>query len=224
MDLGTIGTILIIIIIIVIVIRLLNKKKIIYQMTSSKEQVIDASTLELSTTNTQHSTYSIWFYISDWSINFGEKKYIFKRELGSVSSLDVYLHETVPQLSIKVKVLSNDSNFKTCTLSGIELQKWNSLIFSINTSTIDIYMNGEMVQSQYLEGIVNIDSNANVIISPGGVGFNGWNSKFQYWTQYMNPNQVKNIYNQGHGASQEKDLRVNISLYKGDVRRANIVI
>jgi hypothetical protein len=129
----------------------------------------------------------------------------------------------VPQLSIVIKI-KGVRQYKTCTISDIELQKWNSLIFSINTNTIDIYMNGELIQSQYLEGIVDIDDAANVIISPGGIGFNGWNSKFQFWKQYMNPNQVKNIYNQGHGASEEKDLRVNISLYKGDVRRANIVI
>jgi hypothetical protein len=201
---------------------MLNKKKIVYQMSASTEQVIDATTFETLETNAQHETYSFWFYINDWSANFGEQKYLFKRANGSDSSLEVYLHETVPQLSIKVRL--NPSGYKTCTLSDIELQKWNSLIFSINTSTIDIYMNGEMVQSQYLDGIVNIDKSSNVIISPGGLGFNGWNSKFQYWTQYMNPNQVKHIYRQGHGAAEDKDLRVNISLYKGDVRRANIVI
>ena len=216
-----IGMILIIIIIIGIIIRLLTKKKLVYQMSASKEQVIDATTLGLTTGNTQHSTYSLWFYINDWSVNFGQEKCLFKRAIGSNKSLNVYLNETMPKLSIYVKTVGSS---KTCTLSDIELQKWNSLIFSINTNTIDIYMNGELVQSQYLDGIVDIDDAANVTISPGGLGFNGWNSKFQYWSQYMNPYQVKNIYNQGHGASEEKDLRVNISLYKGDVRRANIVI
>ena len=218
-----IGIILVIIIIIFIVIKLLTKKKIVYQMSGSKEQVIDATTLGLTTGSTQHSTYSFWFYINNWSVNFGQQKILFKRAVGEDDSLNVYFHETVPQLSIVIKALGGRP-YKTCTISDIELQKWNSLIFSINTNTIDIYMNGELIQSQYLDGIVNIDDAANVIISPKGIGFNGWNSKFQFWKQYMNPNQVKNIYNQGHGASEEKDLRVNISLYKGDVRRANIVI
>jgi hypothetical protein len=40
----------------------------------------------------------------------------------------------------------------------------------------------------------------------------------------MNPREVKRIYNQGNGSATTQDLRLNISLYKGDERRVNLVI
>jgi hypothetical protein len=119
---------------------------------------------------------------------------------------------------------STGGKYTNCIVEDIELQKWINLVFSINANTIDIYINGEMVKSQILSGIASISNSNKLFISPNGKGFNGWNSKFQYWTHYMNPRQVKNIYNQGNGSSTTKELRLNVSLYKGDERRANLVI
>jgi hypothetical protein len=114
--------------------------------------------------------------------------------------------------------------YTNCVIEDVELQKWINLVFSINTNSIDVYINGEMIKSQILNGIASISNSNKVFISPNGKGFNGWNSKFEYWTHYMNPREVKKIYNQGNGSSNTKDLRLNISLYKGDERRANLVI
>ena len=115
-------------------------------------------------------------------------------------------------------------NYTNCIIEDIELQKWINLVFSINTNSIDVYINGEMVRSQFLNGIASVSNSNKVFISPNGKGFNGWNSKFEYWTHYMNPREVKRIYNQGNGSATTQDLRLNISLYKGDERRANLVI
>ena len=50
------------------------------------------------------------------------------------------------------------------------------------------------------------------------------NSNFQFWPYYMNPRQVENVYRRGNGSPPEEDIRLNISLYKGDEKRANIII
>lgn len=136
---------------------------------------------------------------------------------------------TSRQTPIKTTTISgygskSNGKYTNCIIEDIELQKWINLVFSINTNSIDIYINGEMVKSQFLNGIASIKNSNKVFISPNGKGFNGWNSKFEYWTHYMNPKEVKKIYNQGNGSSTTKDLRLNISLYKGDERRANLVI
>jgi len=133
------------------------------------------------------------------------------------------------QFPIKTNAISgygtkSSGKYTNCVIEDIELQKWINLVFSINTNSIDVYINGEMVKSQILNGIASISNSNKVFISPNGKGFNGWNSKFEYWTHYMNPREVKKIYNQGNGSSNTKDLRLNISLYKGDERRANLVI
>ena len=116
-----------------------------------------------------------------------------------------------------------DGSYTTCIIPDIELQRWINLVISISTNTMDVYINGELVQSQLLNNIANINGNT-VYISPNGKGFNGMNSKFQYWPYYMNPRQVKNVYREGNGEPSEEDTRLNITLYKGDEKRANIII
>jgi len=129
----------------------------------------------------------------------------------------------VNQVYVTKSAIGED--YTNCVVQDIELQKWINLTFSINTNSIDIYINGELVKSQILNGVAYIKNTNSVFISPNGKGFNGFNSKFKYWTYYMNPREVKNIYKQGSGSSSSaNDTRLNISLYQGDERRANIVI
>jgi len=150
-------------------------------------------------------------------------------QIGNATNTFAYQLFTSRQSPIDLTTTSgygskSSGKYTNCVIEDIELQKWINLVFSINTNSIDVYINGEMVKSQILNGIASISNSNKVFISPNGKGFNGWNSKFEYWTHYMNPREVKKIYNQGNGSSNTKDLRLNISLYKGDERRANLVI
>lgn len=341
MDINMIGMILGIIIIIAVFIQMIRGKKQVYQKNALEEQVINIFNGHTGTN--EQCTYSIWFYVNDWTINYGEEKCIFRCSTNAdvIGDLNVYLGSTNNDLTIQIKTSGSDDytpNYKgyyttdipptecsndvfkdgisncnktfttdgptgnydsfvqdkcnntslcntysyyipeastpvkahqrfrgslgagatntfayqlftnkqtgqlpalvsghgsktitsgsytNCLIEDIELQTWVNLTFSINTNTIDIYINGEMVKSQILNGIASIKNSNSLFISPNGKGFNGFNSKFQYWAYYMNPRQVKNIYKQGSGSSTSSDVRLNISLYKGDERRANIVI
>ena len=66
---------------------------------------------------------------------------------------------------------------------------------------MDIYIDGQLIQSCDLEGEINISNASNVYISPGGNGFNGWNSRFQFWPKYINPRQAMDIYRRGSGST-----------------------
>ena len=151
--------------------------------------------------------------------------------LSNVNAKNTFAYQlfTTRQSPIDLTTISgygskSSGKYTNCVIEDVELQKWINLVFSINTNSIDVYINGEMVKSQILNGIASIKNSNRVFISPNGKGFNGWNSKFEYWTHYMNPREVKKIYNQGNGNSNTKELRLNISLYKGDERRVNLVI
>lgn len=293
---------------------MVRTRGIVYQQLATKQQIIEASTLGDTSGTTSQSTYSIWIYIKDWSVNYGKKKTIFKRSNGQNTSLMVYLDMYNPTLNIQIGTeninyktisgsyianantsVSNDSfyiqysnsgdvlkttcdtntqcyaystvpsgngkyvinknipanyptsltdyifptldssqsysyklqtpnNFFNCNVANIEIQKWLNIVFSINTNNIDVYINGDLKKScNSIDGVIAIDNNTDVIISPDG-GFSGWNSKFQYWPKYINPQEAMKIYSQGHGASDDENLKINISLYEGDTRRANLVI
>lgn len=117
-----------------------------------------------------------------------------------------------------------NNNYTTCTIPEIELQRWINLVITISTNTMDVYINGELIRSQLLNNIANINASNSVYISPNEIGFNGMNSKFQFWPYYMNPRQVNNVYRQGSGAISTEDVRLNVTLYKGDEKRASLII
>ena len=322
-----------IIIIIYIIVKLFTKNaNLVYVMPANKEQVVLASSLTSSSgTTTNNCTYSIWFYVNDWSVNYGDEKVVFQRSPSSTGAVDlsVYLGSYEQSLFVKTAILadgkssyttssdgflngkspckvftnnenvttipqaekvcntnnkcigfsyvtpawvktgvnfyentgstgspmsredcgylsfddynasntptSNDSgfyglkysnNYKTCTIPNIELQKWNNVILSATTNSMDIYINGTLTQTCDLGGEINILNTSNVYLSPGGKGFNGWNSKFQFWNYYINPAQANAIYRRGHGGSNtgSLDYKLNVTLYNGSAQKGTVTI
>ena len=88
----------------------------------------------------------------------------------------------------------------TCNVSNVPIQKWVNLLISVYGRTLDVYLDGKLVKTCLLPGIAMVNSNANVYITPKG-GFNGWTSKFQYWSNSLNPQDAWNIYTKGYGSS-----------------------
>jgi len=312
---ATLITIIIVIIVIFLIIRHIKKKsKLVYVTPANYQQVVSASSLGSTTGTTNNCTYSIWVYVNDWSVNYGEPKIIFNRGAGATGGADlsVFLGNYEPTLFVRTKILpnkmpgykinngtyvcnvpsganyncpwvpmplseceancnDNDScigyqydsdwgdqcipvnsnspipalqkddfapgqtgyyaektshNFKTCTIPNFELQRWTNIVLTANTNEMDIYINGKLMQSCNLEGEININNANNVYISPNGQGFNGWNSKFQFWPNYINPHQAMAIYRRGHGGSNTGALnyKLNVSLYDGATEKASVTI
>jgi len=340
---------ILIIIIIYIIIKLFTKNaNLVYVMPANKQQVVTSSALINSGgTTTNNCTYSIWFYVNDWSVNYGEEKVIFQRSASNTGPVDLslYLGSYEQSLFVKTAILSggnsnetkyttstdkyisvgwcnpdeiennpanspgtvstkgdlcwysqipaiqniaqsevkcntdkkclgfsnnsawntkqygtaffraygeSDPNFtdvssslneftqgqsgfygvkkfsgyKTCTIPNIELQKWINVIISATTNSMDIYINGTLAQTCDLDGEINIQNSSNVYLSPNNKGFNGWNSKFQFWNYYINPAQASAIYRQGHGGSNtgSLDYKLNVTLYNGSTQKGTISI
>jgi hypothetical protein len=291
-----------VILILYIIIKLYVKSKgLVYVMPANTERVISASSLGSVDGTTNNCTYSIWFYVNDWSVNYGEEKVIFQRSSTSSAApdLSLYLGNYEQSLIVKtaikstlgrsnfvsginkylnpgawcadsphpangvttgycwydespttltatskspeierynqeaMKICNNSerclgyaflpgwsgisyyenltdstdtsgskslvqgataagalygykksatSNYKICTIPNIELQKWNNVILSATTNAIDIYINGNLVQSCDLEGEINIQNAGNIYLSPNNKGFNGWWPNFHQST------------------------------------------
>ena len=83
-----------------------------------------------------------------------------------------------------------------CKINNFPLQRWVSLVVSLNNRTLDLYLNGKLVRTCILPATAIIDSTASVVLTPDG-GFKGWTSNTQYFSKALNPHEVFNIYSTG---------------------------
>lgn len=322
---------IVVIILIIIIIRMLWRKNALVSVTPANiQQIIESSSLGNETTTTNNCTYSIWIYINDWSVNYGEEKVIFQRSLTPTDSPDfrVSLSGYDSSLIVKTNVLGYEQTYskvtnangdnqyvcnqgdkptstytclvnttpvdqmplciskctqnplcigyqtiyskragveynncyqvnlktagtpanyiqggfatgdtgyfsqktvvsnKQCIVPNIEIQKWINITLSADTNNMDIYINGNLVQSCDLDGEINIRNTTNLYISPNGKGFNGWNSRFRYLPKYINPHQAMDIYRRGHGSSNigSLDYNVKVTLINGNQETASVNI
>ena len=68
----------------------------------------------------------------------------------------------------------------------------------MNSRSLDIYLDGELVKTCVLPGVPIVNKDANISLTPGG-GFDGFTSKFQYVPEPVNPQEAYNIYKAGYG-------------------------
>ena len=108
----------IVIILIIIIIRMIWKKTTLLSvMPADTQQVVDASTLGNVTGTTNNCTYSIWIYVNDWSVNYGEEKIIFQRSpsLTDPADLTVSLGPYESTLTITTSILGGEQGYKYIT-------------------------------------------------------------------------------------------------------------
>ena len=246
MDTKNLLIIVVIIILLIIVVSYMTQD--INTLTGLTEgttlQKVDASSLDSSNSNSSNFTYSIWFYINDWSYKYGEPKFIFGR-MAQGSDIkkninepcpSVVLGDTLNNIDVSLAVYptydnmpdtSDDFIINTFSVSNIAIQKWVNLLVSVYGRTMDIYIDGKLVRTCILDGVAKIDPMASVYITPYG-GFSGWTARFQYWSNETDPQKAWNIYEQGYGNSLIGNLfgkyTVKVSLMDGNNEDSSIVI
>lgn len=191
-----------------------NNTKLSSMSEATKQQTIDAKSLS-SNNNSTNYTYSSWIYIEDWNYKFGEKKTILGRldndknpgplmELGAMENdliVSVSCYPTKTSGDEK-NTTTNNSNIKPlihkCKVHNIPLQKWVNIIISLYGRTLDVYIDGKLVRTCLLPGVVKVYQTSPVLITPNG-GFSGWTSNFQYFSNATNPQEAYDIYKSGNG-------------------------
>ena len=180
-------------VVLIIIKNLLKSKPLTNVSVSSKQIIIPASSIPtLEYGNTNNSTYSIWFYVSNWEIT--HSKIIFQTIVNQDSNLVVYLGQYSNDLTVSLPELNY--NNQMVNVKNIPIQKWVNVILVIAKNNLIIYINGELNQSCLLNNNIN-SLQEDVIITPTNKTFVGWSSKFQYWPQVKNNNELIQIYNNG---------------------------
>jgi hypothetical protein len=211
-------TIVVIVIILVLVYFLLrymfSDPYTLQSIQNGKTTTTIASTSLATTGSAADNTnmaYSIWFYINDWNYRYGDIKTIFTRMDGTnvhpcpavqLDAIENNLTITLacfPGTPAVAGTQAAKSVDHTCTVGNIPIQRWVNLIVSVYGRSLDVYIDGKLVKTCLLPGVANVNSAANIYVTPGG-GFDGWTSKFQYFPTPLNPQEAWNIYSAGYSA------------------------
>jgi len=202
---------------------------------------IDASKTE-QTNDVSNCTYSVWFYVSDWNYRYGETKTIFERKNNAGDTAISAAFDAL-QNNINVDIMTyattdgtsaGSSNVQTpspvlhqCKVDNVPLQRWVNLLISVYGRSMDIYIDGKLVRTCVLPGLADVSSNKPISITPGG-GFQGFTSKFRYYSSPSNPQQAWNIYKEGFGGNMLGSLlnryRVKISFLDNNVTTSSYEI
>jgi hypothetical protein len=173
------------------------------------EKIIPASDLSSSTNNTSNFTYSVWFYIEDWTYRYGQEKVILTRiDSDRNPSPQIALGAFQNNLNVSLQTYPDGSNTDTssvsqthnCNIKNVPIQSWVNALISVNGRTLDVYIDGKLVRTCVMPGVARIAANAPVIITPGG-GFSGYTAEIKYWPNATNPQEAWNIYRSGYGGS-----------------------
>jgi hypothetical protein len=120
-----------------------------------------------------------------------------------------------------------NSVITTCVLSNVPIQKWVNLTISVYGRSLDVYIDGKLAKTCLLPGVANVNNNSDIYITPAG-GFNGWTSRFQYYPNALNPQEVYNIYTKGYGGNMFSNFLQNyqlkISLIENGTNQTTITI
>jgi hypothetical protein len=212
---------------------------------------ISASSLATNGSDVPSSNfaYSIWFYINDWNYRYGEPKVIFGRmgaksgtsegPIKGVNGVDpcpaVVLGDVENNVSVSLgcypgtdqepTTKGGNTVVHTCTVANIPIQKWVNLVVSVYGRTMDLYIDGKLVRTCLLPGVASINNNANVYVTPAG-GFDGWTSKFQYYPNSLNPQEVWNIYTRGYSSwsSMFNSYQIQLSLVENGTTQSSVTI
>jgi uncharacterized protein (UPF0333 family) len=141
---------------------------------------------------------SAWIYVTDWDSTTGEKVIISSDSDASPS--------TDPNLLVS---LGKDTNVLDVNLGGstitpipnIPLQTWVSIILNVNNgSSIDIYINGKLVQTTALKNSWGLNSGS-LFVGSKTNGFSGYITMAVFHKAPLGPQDAWDIYSSGYGAS-----------------------
>jgi len=138
------------------------------------QKVIPAIKLPLSNVNEGLSwTLIHWLYVDDWNYRFGQKKMV----ANWGNNLQMYFNDQNNDLVLEIKTFPL-SKVQKLVQKNIPLQKWICLIVVLDNRQLDLFMDGELVQSIQLEYMPSYSQEELTLFEQGG--FRGKSGYFQY--------------------------------------------
>ncbi len=197
----------------------------------TKDMLIPAPDLPTNKGATNYA-YSIWFFVNDWGVNLETEKALLVRG-NQPPNFDTAITLAPYENNIIVRTTTYPSgagqsatgNVSSCKIKNFPLQKWVNLTVSLNGRTLDLYLDGKLVRTCVLPGVVKVNADSPLHITPSG-GFSGWTSNLRYYTHGLNPQEAYNIYKEGPGTSGIFDFfekyKVKVSYLVDDIEKGSL--
>lgn len=167
-------------------------------------------------------SYSVWVYVKDWSRSSDYGTIFSRLSPGSTphnnSSMRIDYRTNELVVSTHSDGCGNNNNNKSheFKVSNFPLQKWNHIIYVLNGSIIDLYLNGKLAKSVLFRSAQQSNSRGrerevchlkdtdqdNIIIGKMGVAakpdsYTGQISRFNYYSRPLSPTDVLELYGNG---------------------------
>jgi hypothetical protein len=156
-------------------------------------------------------TFSIWLYINSFNYRHGEEKIILyrgadkKNNASAEQSPLLTLGGSTNTLTLKTLLFGDSRNApgkesSPCTIENIPLQKWVHVLFTTNSRSMDMYLDGKLVKTCMLGGVPKMNKSSPLLLTPDG-GFSGYTSKLRFLARSVDPREVYAIYKEGYSDS-----------------------
>jgi len=197
--------VLIIVIIILIYFLYRTSKKastvntsVLYNLNNSTPVINSA---DLTNPKSQSFSYSTWIFVNSWNNTIA--KNVFTNSSGLIR-LD--LGTTTPTLTTQI-----GNNDKIYITQNFPIQKWVFVVVSVDSQTVDCYLDGKLLTSTKLNNLPAITDSYTVSFG----NFDAYVTGFKYESKPLNPQQVWSNYMKGNGYTGGK-FGVDVSLTKDD--------
>jgi hypothetical protein len=176
---------------------------------SSQQDAKTQSSVSISDTSYSFAL-SAWIYVSEWESTPGEKAIL--------SSESDASQKNPPNLLVS---LGKDNNELKVTIGSttipsipnIPLQTWVSIILNVNNgSSVDIYINGKLVQTSALIGTWSLKAGSLYVGSKNG--FDGFITMATFHKAPLGPQDAWDTYSSGYGASGTSSVTDFFNKYK----------
>lgn len=159
-------------------------------------------------------------------------------------NLNLYLGEYENNLHIQIETYTKGGNITSSGPTGstlqttsiteyvipnIEVQKWVCLTISVDTRTMDVYLDGKLVNSYILPGVYKPSPNNNLYLgNTDNNSLNGFVTRFRYIKNDISPEHSYSIYKDGINSStlgnmfNKYRLKVSFLEYDKDVKSFTI--
>ena len=171
--------------------------------------------------------FTIWFFIDDFTANINYSKYIATfmgyNNLSNYPTLITFLTPFNNNLGIAIRTQtgsgSGNNELNLYFIENIPLQRWNCLIISVVDRTMDVYLDGKLVNSFILAGFYVPKPETRLFIGNNDNRFfNGFITRARYANGGVNPQQAFSIYREGINTSFAGNFlnrfRIKVGLYE----------
>lgn len=192
--------------------------------------------------NSNNFMLSVWFFIDDYNTNLPEYKFIasYIGTDGSTysSSLDLFLTPLNNNLGIGINTgggsggsgtVGTSGNYNLYYVENVPLQKWNCLIISVNDRTMDVYLEGKLINSYILEGFYRAFNHSSLYLGNNNSNyFEGYITRVRYESNSISPQEAYNIYKEGINSGLMNDFlnkyRLKVGFYEYDTKKGEFII